>query len=138
MTTSSRPRKPAGAVAFDIPIAPVPAARVKHSKWGAYYPPTYETYRKAADLWLRDNLPAKPILTGPLALKVTFVCRRPKKPTHSYPRGDIDNFEKALYDAITNAERVWKDDVQIVAVTVVKRYAREGEKPHTKVSVTPR
>jgi len=136
--TTSRSRKVAGSVEFNIPLAPVPAARVKHSKWGAYYPPRYETFRKDCRRWLEENLEVKDALThAELEVISTFVCKRPKKPAHGYPRGDIDNFEKALYDAITSSERVWNDDVQISMVRATKRYAIGAEDPCIQVKVRP-
>lgn len=140
MTTTSRGRrrKVAGSVEFKIPLAPVPAARVKHSKWGAYYPPRYEAFRQECRHWLEQNLTVKEALVGAeLEVHCSFVCKRPKKPANPYPRGDIDNFEKALYDAITSSERVWYDDVQISMVRADKRYAIGREQPHILVKVRP-
>ena len=134
-TTSSRRVK--GSRRFKIELAPVPAARVKHSRWGAYYPAKYETFRQECKYWLQKNLPHRPPMLGEIQVITEFVCKRPKNPTNQYPRGDIDNFEKALYDAITNSGVVWKDDVQISTVKASKRYTVGREKPCIHVEVRP-
>lgn len=137
MTTSSR-RRVKGSRRFKIEVAPVPAARVKQSRWGAYYPARYETFRQECKHWLQTNLSVQEALTdAELGVISTFVCKRPKKPANPYPRGDIDNYEKALYDAITSSERVWYDDVQISRVNSAKRYTVGDEKPHIQVEVRP-
>ena len=133
MTTTSS-RKVKGSRQFKIELAPVPAARVKHSRWGAYYPARYETFRQECKHWLQKHLKG-PILKGELEVISTFVCKRPKNPTNQYPRGDIDNFEKALYDAINASEMVWVDDTQISRVKADKRYTAGREKPCIHVEV---
>jgi Holliday junction resolvase RusA-like endonuclease len=136
MTTSSKGRAAAGDVEFKIPLAPTPAARVNQGKWGAYYPAKYETFRKACCHWLEQNLSVQESLShSEIEVICTFVCVRPKKPANPYPRGDIDNYEKALYDAITSSKRVWHDDVQISMVHADKRYATDQEQPHILVKV---
>ncbi len=125
-------------MSFKIEVAPVPAARVKHGKWGAYYPARYETFRKECTHWLQENLPLrKMLMDGEVEVISTFVCKKPKKPANPYPRGDIDNFEKALYDAITSSKRVWVDDTQISMVRSQKRYTVGREKPCIHVEVRP-
>lgn len=73
-------------------------------------------------------------LQGPLYIYSEFVCQRPKKLTRDYPIGDCDNYEKALWDAMTK-EGFWEDDDQIVYNTTEKRYAEPGESPHINVEV---
>ena len=137
MTTTSS-RKVKGSVSFKIEVSPVPAARVKHSKWGAYYPARYETFRTECKLWLQANLnPGRLLDTGELEVICTFVCPRPKKPANPYPRGDIDNYEKALYDAITSSRMVWVDDVQVSRSRCDKRYTVGRENPCIHVEVRP-
>ena len=98
---------------------------------------------RSARPYLIDDQPVsstgvrRAILKGELEVISTFVCKRPKNPTNPYPRGDIDNFEKALYDAITNSETVWVDDTQISLVNASKRYTIRREKPCIHVKVRP-
>lgn len=70
----------------------------------------------------------------PTEFVVEFVCTRPKNPTNIYPIGDLNNYTKAIEDAI-NGKLGFKDDKQIVASAQYKRYAEIGEEPHTIVIV---
>lgn len=114
---------------FDV--VPVPASRPRVSKWGTYYGKNYKRFRKAMAKEL-EGYPHLP-MTGPLEVKVVFYCRRPKKPTRTWPRGDIDNYEKALYDSMNGI--VFDDDDQIVQHTVRKQYSEE---PRTEVTLQDR
>lgn len=71
-------------------------------------------------------------LLGNLYVEAEFICRRPKKITRETPRGDIDNYAKALFDAMTK-KGFWEDDDQIVYTTLSKRYAEVSEEPHITV-----
>jgi Holliday junction resolvase RusA-like endonuclease len=74
-----------------------------------------------------------PLITGPVSVSIAIACQIPaswsgKKQREAaagkhYPttKPDIDNVEKAIFDAINNV--VWKDDVQVVNVVKSKRYA---------------
>lgn len=54
-------------------------------------------------------------------------------------RPDIDNYEKAIYDALGDWCRsgaiLWLDDGQVVAVNQVERYAIDGESPGLRIAV---
>jgi Holliday junction resolvase RusA-like endonuclease len=76
------------------------------------------------------------VLEGPVQVNVVFVCARPKNPAQSYPKGDIDNYIKGIWDSL-NGHFGFQDDKQIVRVTATKRYqdhARE-EEPHIKILI---
>ena len=59
-------------------------------------------------------------MTGALYVEITFFCIEPKKPAKQWPRGDIDNFIKALFDSFNGV--VWGDDDQVVTVLAHKVY----------------
>lgn len=67
----------------------------------------------------------KPPQECPLSqsLEVSIFCYvpKPKKPSKSYPVGDVDNYAKAVLDSLNGW--VWKDDSQIIKLTVQKVYA---------------
>lgn len=132
MTTSKTKRR---RVRFTIPLAPVPAARIKQSKWGAYYPARYEEFRKAARLWFSEYKFSDPPFDTAVSVDVMFVCKTPKKPAYPWPRGDIDNYEKALYDSITNSGKIWDDDILVTHAVLTKRYAEKGETPCIEVHI---
>ena len=76
-----------------------------------------------------------PPIEGPLAVGVECVCKRPAKPARGYPMGDVDNYAKGILDAATKAG-VWVDDVQVVDLHINKRFAKRGEAPCVKLSIT--
>lgn len=84
--------------------------------------------------------PAEP-LEGPLEMKVFFVLRRPKglmAKKHSpdrmwnVHRPDLDNLQKGLQDAL---KAFWKDDSQIVRLSLGKAYTAIGEEPKIEVRI---
>ena len=118
---------------FYLPHPPVPAARPRVSKWGTYYPKTYRVWRLDTEASLARF--ERPVTTvrGPVYATVYSVCKRPKKLTVELPRGDVDNFAKAVLDAVTRSGLVWKDDSQVKLLITAKRYAQDGEEPHTYI-----
>ncbi len=111
-----------------LDVKPVPASRPRVSKWGTYYGKTYKAFRKAMEYelsgWEDDPL------TGSLIVNITFHCKRPKKPTKSWPRGDIDNYVKAVFDSFNG--KIWGDDDQVIVMTATKMYA---DVPHIDVTI---
>jgi len=60
-------------------------------------------------------------------IEIDFICRRPKNPSNEYPTGDIDNYLKGPLDAITKADMIWVDDIQVISLTGTKRYQKQNE-----------
>lgn len=53
-------------------------------------------------------------LEGRVRLSCVFVIRRPAKPKYPYPpTPDMDKAVRAVCDALTQAEYVWRDDSQV-------------------------
>mgnify|MGYP003641671900 CR=1 FL=1 len=100
-------------------LNPVAASRPRFSKHGhAYFAGAYKQFRKdmidEADVVLGELEP----LQGPLSVDLEiFVCKPKSTKLHS-PRGDIDNFTKAIFDSLNG--RLWEDDRQIEKLYVVK------------------
>jgi len=65
---------------------------------------------------------------SPIHLEAVFRMPRPQKPKHRTPavRPDLDKLTRALLDSITNAGNVWKDDSQVVSMTITKTYGLPG------------
>jgi len=119
-----------------LPVAPVPKARPRVSKWGTYYP-------KRTKMWMYDaaaamaNIDAPPLpTTKPVFVLCIAVCNKPKNPANEFPVGDVDNFAKGILDAVTKEQCIWRDDKQIVVLITGKRYADEDEGPHTYLEAT--
>jgi Holliday junction resolvase RusA-like endonuclease len=72
---------------------------------------------------------------GGLVVKIDFALQRPKslpkKVTYHTKRPDLDNLAKAIKDAMTGI--VYRDDSQIVSMTVSKHYG----KPKTSIVIVP-
>lgn len=119
-----------------IPVAPVPASRPRISKYGNYYPKTYTEFRKLVYRCLK-KLQGKHEAVDKVEFSVDLelICKKPKKPTNPYPRGDVDNYAKGYLDSITYAQLFWVDDIQVVKLNITKRYQEEGEDYGAKLRI---
>lgn len=108
----------------EIPGKPVPASRPRVTRWGTYYAKTYKNWREAAHSALEE---VKTKFSGQIAVLTQVVAPRPKTTKRSYPNGDIDNYEKAAWDAVTKCSSAWDDDDQITVALTTKRYAEGDE-----------
>ena len=84
---------------LSFPIEPVPASRPRVSKWGTYYGKRYSEFRKVAAQVVPEIYSGLP-LNGTLEVTVTFYCKRPKTTKRDEPRGDVDNYVKAILDSL--------------------------------------
>lgn len=73
--------------------------------------------------------------TGDVWVALEVIARRPKTTKRLRPKGDRDNHEKGVFDAITQAGGWWKDDDQIVEGPFLKRWANDNEPEGYKVTV---
>jgi Holliday junction resolvase RusA-like endonuclease len=124
-------------------IKPVPASRPRVTRWGTYYLKTYKNYKDEA----HEAIPVctRPTLTGELGVTIEFICHKPKSTKLVSPRGDIDNHMKAILDAVVGQaatkrqecrlKKYIKDDEIISNADVRMRYAKDGEEPHTVITV---
>jgi len=105
---------------------PAPQPRVRAYRRGEHagvYTPSM------ADAWkgqvmLAAGLYRGQFTTGPLRLEVEFYLPRPqarKNDDYVAVKPDLDNLLKSTMDALTNAG-VWRDDSQVAAVVMSKRY----------------
>lgn len=109
----------------------MPASRPRVSKWGTYYGKNYSAWRKFAD----ENLPwANRCAKGNLHVELDFVVQRPKTTKRSNPRGDVDNYAKAMLDAMTK-KNYWLDDDQVVSLLCTKRFTHPGEQPYIMATI---
>ena len=111
-----------------IPVKPQPASRPRISRYGNYYPKGYADFRK--EIWkffktIKDKY--EPVDKVSFKVTLEIICKKPKKPTNDYPRGDVDNYVKAYLDSITYAQLAWADDIQVVELIATKRYQDDTE-----------
>tara|TARA_B100000700_G_scaffold294041_1_gene355615 strand:- start:475 stop:849 length:375 start_codon:yes stop_codon:yes gene_type:complete len=107
---------------LQIPVTPVPASRPRVSKWGTYYGKTYSKFRKEAKPAVEGAYGGEPLRCG-LEVHAIFYCKRPKTTKRRDPRGDVDNYVKAILDSCNGI--VWDDDDQILRLTASKRWEDE-------------
>ena len=83
-------------------------------------------------------------MDSPIVVEIEVVLPRPKnmmwktKPMPSVlhtKRGDVDNYAKAVLDAMDGI--FWQDDCQVSKLYVSKWIAAGGERPHVRVMVGP-
>ncbi|MEU9515896.1 RusA family crossover junction endodeoxyribonuclease [Micromonospora sp. NPDC048169] len=79
-----------------------------------------------------------PLLTGPVAVDLSFVMPRPKStPKRRTPpaikRPDLDKLERAILDALTGIAFV--DDAQVVELSANKRLASPSGQPGVWIAV---
>lgn len=110
-----------------MPIKPQPAARPRVTRWGAHFPKNYTEFKKEAHIWLKKQKDLPESSTGEFRVTIELICKKPKKPSNPYPRGDVDNYVKAYLDSITKAGKFWIDDIQIVELHTMKRYQEDSE-----------
>lgn len=132
-------------ITFDIPGDPMPQPRARATRGGRMYTPdgrglkVYKTaigYAAAS----RARRARWEISEGPHEVFIEAVFARPpshvakdgslRKTAPTFPGrncGDLDNLEKAVWDAITRGGGVWLDDTQVVGNGGRKRYAAPGE-----------
>lgn len=123
---------------FTLPLDPIPCprARVRTRPFATtYYPAKYQDWQKDAAKLLAQVEAPSDIPSGPLRVRTEFIINKPKTTKFTFPRGDIDNYEKSIYDAITKDGRFWNDDVDIQKAISSKRFARPDEGPSIRVAI---
>ncbi len=122
---------------FHIPGQPVGKGRPRIGRvaWHARMitPEKTVSYESTVALFAAQAMAGRPLLTGPvnLQMRVDFAIpaswsmkkQRAAEAGQILPavKPDADNVAKAICDAINGV--VWKDDVQVVDLTVRKRYS---------------
>jgi Holliday junction resolvase RusA-like endonuclease len=114
---------------------PVPAARARISRHGAYFPKTYTDFRNELYRELMRVKKQYPKTFSAYKVEIEFICKRPKNPSNKYPVGDIDNYLKGPLDAITKAEMFWEDDIQVICLSGTKRYQKPKEDFGMKITI---
>ena len=142
MTKNSKQAR-AGTVELTVLVRPVVASRPRVTRWGTYYSKTYKAYREAADAAIPRS--TRPALTGDLKCTIEFACYKPKSTKRSNPNGDIDNYVKAILDAVVGQKAATKtpcklkgyieDDMQITELYALKRWVFPNEEPHTRITI---
>lgn len=107
---------------WKFPISPVAASRPRVSKWGSYYTGTYKEFREEAKPVLDKVLADVTPTDKDLKVYVKVCVEKPKSSKLDYPRPDIDNYLKSIFDLMNG--RLWTDDRQIVYIEATKEWAK--------------
>jgi Holliday junction resolvase RusA-like endonuclease len=104
---------------YTFGIDPVPASRPRVTRWGAYYVGPYKDF-KTKVMELCNSMTLVP-LVGELSVDIEIFKKKPKSSKLTLPRGDVDNFAKAVLDSMNGI--LWEDDSQIKSLYVTKDWA---------------
>ncbi|ASS75793.1 hypothetical protein CIG75_12880 [Tumebacillus algifaecis] len=119
-----------------------PRATTVHGHVRMYDPKKSSDFKQLVMLVAQNHCPAQP-LEGPLRMKLQVFRQIPKsfskKKTTAAENGEVrpttkpdaDNYLKAVKDALKNV--AWRDDSQVVSVTVEKWYSTT---PRIEVEIT--
>lgn len=123
-----------------IALPPRPSSRPRFTCRGrfavAYTDKPYRDWLDAAAAELSKlTLPEGWDPSRPMIMAVVFSVLRPKTSKLDYPKPDIDNYEKSLLDAITQAGGIWDDDCQVVTLTSTKQFVTDEAKVGVSFSI---
>lgn len=128
---------------FFLPITPNAAQRSRCVCRGRfptlYLDGKYRDWRTEAERLLREIAATedfRAVAERPVRVETEVVVARPKTTKLDAPRGDLDNYEKGLWDAITATGKWWVDDKQIVESLTSKRWTNPGEDEGYSVRIT--
>ena len=102
-------------IKFVAKIEPIPQARPRFSKFGAYEPKRNTEYKKAIAAVAKSAMKDSEPMTGELSA-VIRLYRKYKRCSRNY--GDFDNHAKSICDALNKI--AYDDDAQIVRCTIEK------------------
>lgn len=99
----------------------------------------YQAAVKVVAIMAARRMSINEALTCPVEVEIVATYRRPKSMSKSKPKAwaavkpDADNIAKSILDAME--PQVISDDKQVIRLTVLKRYAIEGERQSVRVTV---
>lgn len=127
---------------FFLPCDPIPAPRPRAVSRGRgfasiYHPTSYTSWKENVAGLVKDS-PGIPedVLTGPLRVEIDVLVTKPRTSKLQHPSPDVDNYAKGVLDAITQSERVWKDDKQIVTLRITKTWVTGDTAPGFAVRIS--
>ena len=108
-------------------INPTAASRPRVSFKGghAYFTGPYKRFREEMATLVPNTIGDHVPFTGDVSVTVEFMAQRPKTTKLSAPRGDIDNYLKAIFDSMNG--KVFEDDKQIVICHARKSWTSSND-----------
>ena len=99
-----------------------------------------DEWKRAVQIVVRDAATVHkwPLTLGPVSISMCFSLPRPKShtgakglkpsaPVAHVGKPDVDNLAKLILDQLTRSGNVWRDDSQVVSLTVHKFWATGAE-----------
>lgn len=126
---------------FTLAVTPKATARTRATCRGkfaqVYTDPGYREWLDQAMPLLTELAPelTSEIKERDISISIEVAVPKPKTTKLRRPRGDNDNYEKGVWDAMTKVGAWWNDDVQIVDNHTWKRWAHAGEPAGYHVTV---
>ena len=115
-------------------ISPIAASRPRISKYGAYFTGPYKKFRVACAECVYEIIGTEfPLIEGPLHVDLELYITQPKSTKLDYPKADIDNFTKAIFDVMNG--KLWVDDTQVHSMYVTKQWAPKGEQGYFTLGI---
>jgi Holliday junction resolvase RusA-like endonuclease len=132
MTTSTSK----GSYRVRLDVAPIPCPRPRFARnGGVYYPKRYTTWRDRVAYLMKDEDVCEPT-DDPWYVTMVFHCLRPKRGERApWPPGDVDNYVKAVLDAI-QGKWYMHDDKQVMHVSASKMWADKASIELTLLKVS--
>lgn len=100
-----------------------------------FYAEPYRSFKKTLRQWFVEHAPGPD--TGPwctpVRVKVVIWAKRPKVTKLSAPRPDVDNYAKAVLDAMNDV--IVQDDTLVQHLEVTKKWAPVGAPGRIVVNV---
>jgi Holliday junction resolvase RusA-like endonuclease len=128
---------------FFLPVTPKATQRSRCACRGrypsVYTDPAYKEWRAEAVAALNKIAAYEnfaPYREQNVRIEMEVIVRKPKTSKRQRPRGDTDNLEKGVWDAITSAGHWWADDDQIVENRTTKRWADPDEPEGYQIRIT--
>lgn len=136
-------------MSFTVPGPVVGKARPRLGRGGRVYTPaaTVAAEERVREAW---QLYGSKTVDGALSLSMVVVIARPashllkrgdlsaagRRMPHPTKKPDLDNVLKLVADALNGC--AYRDDAQIVAADVVRRWATAGEPEHINITIKER
>lgn len=92
-----------------------------------YSPAPYKEWQKEAVAQLVEEREAQALVTllGPVSVGIVVTVPQPKTTKLPHPKPDVDNYAKAVLDAMTDA-RIWANDSQVAFLVIKKEWGDEA------------
>ena len=118
-------------IKFSVPIQPVPFPRPKFNSLtkAAFNSKRYTDYKNAVALIAKSAMRGKEPFTGEIKLTCNFYRNKPKKQPQVSFIGDVDNYLKAIMDALNGI--CYLDDRQVVDAHAFKLFGI----PHVEITL---